>query len=212
MCDCVVCVPSSCLAEGLYDIKFSVVKLLGGRGVAGMVSGLEQIVDIKPLGLKCGSKWFFAGVVDMFDLTQLLVVVLVVAWRRRLATTFSTLEDVVPNSYCLVSIGCAGAYDLPEAPGSHGGRCELNLWRGWYCWTCVASSRPACSSRVLPRRVESMPAVAGERPMLACGRLGIAAMPYCFVLEVPAAGVVFGAKAAAPVVVHAGQFLLSGFA
>ena len=136
---------------------------------------------------------------------------------RRSTVGSGTREDVVPNSYCvrsavlvvkyvapapaasarLVSIGCAGAYDLPEALGSHGGRCELNLWRGWYCWTCVASSRPACSSRVLPRRVEPLPA---------------AAMPYCFVHEVPVAVVVFGARAAAPVVVHAGQFLLSGFA
>ena len=123
-----------------------------------LVAGLEHVADIKPLGLKCGSKWFFAAVVDMFDLTQLLDAGLLVAWRRRLATRPSTLEDVVPNSYCvrsavlvvkyiapapaasarLVSIGCAGAYALPEAPGSLGGRCELNLWRGWYCWTCVA--------------------------------------------------------------------------
>ena len=42
VCDCVVCVPSSCLAEGLYDRKIPVVKLLGGRGVVGMVS-LEMV-------------------------------------------------------------------------------------------------------------------------------------------------------------------------
>ena len=51
----------------------------------------------------------FAGMVDMFDLTQLLDARLVVAWRRRLATRPSTLEDVVPN----LSIGYTGAYDLP---------------------------------------------------------------------------------------------------
>ena len=38
VCECVVCVPSSCLAEGLYDRNIPVVKLLGGRGVVGMVS------------------------------------------------------------------------------------------------------------------------------------------------------------------------------
>ena len=27
-----------------------------------LVVGLEHVADIKPLGLKCGSKWFFAGV------------------------------------------------------------------------------------------------------------------------------------------------------
>ena len=51
-----------------------------------LVVGLEHVADIKPLGLKCGSKWFFAGVVDMFDLTQLLDAGVVVVWRRRLAT------------------------------------------------------------------------------------------------------------------------------
>ena len=38
VCNCVVCVPSSCLAEGLYDRKIPVLKLLGGRGVVGMMS------------------------------------------------------------------------------------------------------------------------------------------------------------------------------
>ena len=65
-----------------------------------LVAGLEHVADIKPLGLKCGSKWFFAGVVDMFDLTQLLDAGLVVAWRRRLATRPSTLEDHSPRQAC----------------------------------------------------------------------------------------------------------------
>ena len=38
-------------------------------------------------------------------------------------------------------------------------RCELEVWRGWCCWTCVASSRPTSPSRVLPRRVEPLSAV-----------------------------------------------------
>ena len=68
-----------------------------------LVVGLElgrHVADIKPLGLKCGSKWFFAGVVDMFDLTQLLDAGVVVAWRRRLATRPSSLEDHSPRQAC----------------------------------------------------------------------------------------------------------------
>ena len=65
-----------------------------------LVVGLEHVADIKPLGLKCGSKWFFAGVVDMFDLTQLLDAGVVVVWRRRLATRPSSLEDHSPRQAC----------------------------------------------------------------------------------------------------------------
>ena len=33
------------------------------------------------------------------------------------------------------------------------------MWRGWCCWTCVASSRLTSPSRGLPRRVEPLSAV-----------------------------------------------------
>ena len=114
-------------------------------------------------------------------------------------------------------------------------RCELEVRRGWCCWTCVASSWPArpsrgavvsgtlpgssctrpcsegvCTTRDFPLWRPCELKVAGERPTLDCDRLGSAAMLYCFVHVVPAAVVVSGARASAPVLCTLGQFLLSG--
>ena len=70
-----------------------------------LVAGLEHVGVV------------LCGVVDMFDLTQLLDAGLAVTWRRRLATRPSTLDDVVLNSYCVRSAVLVVEYIVPGSSG-----------------------------------------------------------------------------------------------